>query len=41
MGLKPLGDSESETILRSAENGATALNWGHPIMLLSRKKLKK
>ena len=28
MGLKPLGDSESETILRSAENGATALNWG-------------
>jgi MFS family permease len=28
MGLKPLGDSESETILRSAENDATALNWG-------------
>ena len=28
MGLKPLGDSESETILRSAENGATAFNWG-------------
>jgi MFS family permease len=28
MGLKPLGDSESETILRSSENGATALNWG-------------
>ena len=28
MGLKPLGDSESETILRRAENGATALNWG-------------
>ena len=28
MGLNPLGDSESETILRRADNGATALNWG-------------
>jgi len=28
MGLKPLGDSESETLLRNTENSATALNWG-------------
>jgi predicted MFS family arabinose efflux permease len=27
MGLKPLGDSESETILRRVENSAAALNW--------------
>ncbi len=28
MGLTPLGDSETETIERRTEKGATALNWG-------------
>ncbi len=28
MGLSPLGDSESETLQRTADSGSAALNWG-------------